>query len=150
MSAEQPQVYLSAIDQERFGIRTARASNVTVDGLSSAIDFCRTNNVVLLIARCITSEIKSAQAMEQHGFNLMDTLVYYARNLLKTQIPPDTGQVLVRSIRQGEEDTVKIIAAESFQGYFGHYHADNRLDREKCDEVYSLDLVFHEKLQIKS
>ena len=29
------------------------------------------------------------------------------------------------------------MAAESFKGYFGHYHADPRLDREACDAVYS-------------
>src|SRR5262249_9679157 len=29
------------------------------------------------------------------------------------------------------------LAALAFQGYQGHYHADKRLDRSRCDEVYS-------------
>lgn len=137
MSGDLPQVYLSAIDEDRFGIRTARVSNVTADKLLSVIDFCETNNVVFLIARCQSSEIKATQAMENHGFILMDTLVYYEQKLFKTKIPSDTGSALVRPIKSGEEDEVKTIATKSFKGYFGHYHADSRLDREKCDEVYS-------------
>ena len=29
------------------------------------------------------------------------------------------------------------VAAASFRDYFGHYHADPRLDRAKCDETYA-------------
>ena len=28
------------------------------------------------------------------------------------------------------------MATEAFRGYYGHCHADQRLDRAKCDEVY--------------
>lgn len=66
----------------------------------------------------------------------MDTLVYYKRDLVKNPIPPDTGQAKVRSVQPGEEHAVKAVAAESFRGYFGHYHADERLDRAKCDAIY--------------
>jgi GNAT superfamily N-acetyltransferase len=31
---------------------------------------------------------------------------------------------------------VRKIAAAAFKGYRGHYHADPRLDTEKCDEAY--------------
>lgn len=136
MSSDLPQVYLSAIDEERFGIRTARAKQVTLDTLPAIMDFCRANDVTLLIARCLTSELRAAQAMEREGFVLMDTLVYYARKLLKKPIPPDTGEISVRPVRPGEEEIVKAVAAESFRGYFGHYHADERLDPVKCDEAY--------------
>jgi GNAT superfamily N-acetyltransferase len=136
MNSDPPAIYLSSIDEERFGIRTARASLVTLDMLPSIMDFCRANSVVLLIARCLVSEIRTAQAMEREGFVLMDTLVYYVRDLTKTPIPPDTGKIPVRPIRAGEEEAVKRVAAESFRGYFGHYHADPRLDRTKCDETY--------------
>jgi len=137
MSSDPPQVSLSAIDEERFGIRTAKALQVTLDVLPSVMDFCRTNRVALLIARCLASELQAAQAMERQGFTLMDTLGYYERNLVKKPIPQDIGKFLIRPIRPGEEDKVKINAAKSFRGYFGHYHADNRLDPTKCDEVYS-------------
>jgi len=136
MSVDSVEVRLSAIDEERFGIRTARASQVTLATLPIVLDFCRANHVKFLIARCLDSELAAAQAMEQKGFILMDTLIYYARSLKKMPIPPDTGEIPVRSIRPGDEEQVKIVAARAFHGYFGHYHADPRLDRTKCDEVY--------------
>ena len=137
MSSNASDVHLSAIDEERFGIRTARASHVTPDTLPSIIDFCRTNDVVLLIARCPVSEVRAAQALEREGSRLMDTLVYYVRDLTKTPFPPDITDIPVRIMRPGEEEAVKMVAAESFHGYYGHYHSDERLDPAKCDETYA-------------
>jgi len=136
MNDNSPQIELSAIDEARFGIRTARTSYVTVEGLSGVLDFCQANSVVLLIARCLTANTQAAQAMERYGFLLMDTLIYYERNLVKPPIPTYTGPVVVRPLQPGEEDGVKRIAGESFREYVGHYHADSRLDRTKCDEAY--------------
>jgi GNAT superfamily N-acetyltransferase len=129
-------VFLSAIDEERFGIRTAKALHVTLDVLPSVVDFCKANNVTLLIARTLTSDLSVAQAMEREGFNLMDTLVYYLRDLVRRPIPATNGNIPIRPISLGEEEKVKVVAAEAFRGYFGHYHADERLERAKCDETY--------------
>ena len=52
-------------------------------------------------------------------------------------MPDDTGSSFVRPINPGEVDPVREIAAASFAGYTGHYHADSRLEREACDDVYS-------------
>jgi ribosomal protein S18 acetylase RimI-like enzyme len=101
------------------------------------MDFCRANGVALLIARCLVSELRAAQAMEREGFFLMDTLVYYACNLERTPIPSDTAQATWRPIRPGEEEAVRAVADQLFRGYAGHYHADERLDRTKCDEAYT-------------
>jgi GNAT superfamily N-acetyltransferase len=90
----------------------------------------------MLIARCPASELATVQLMEQRGFLLMDTLLYYVRHLAKPPIPEDRHAELIRPIRAGEEEPVKAIAAASFKGYFGHYHADARLDKTKCDETY--------------
>lgn len=130
------EVYLSAIDEKRFGNRTARAPEVTLQTLPHVIEFCQNNAVKLLIARCPVSELQVAQAMEREGFQLMDTLVYYRRELLKMPAPTDIGKATIRPLQPGEEEKIKAIAAECFQGYFGHYHADERLDRTQCDEVY--------------
>ena len=66
----------------------------------------------------------------------MDTLVYYSIDLINTRIFSDNGKVTIRKVRLGEEDRVKAVAGEAFRGYYGHYHADERLDDFKCDEVY--------------
>ncbi len=130
-------VDLSAIDEERFGIRTARCSAMTADFLPEAVAFCRENQVVLLIARCPVGDLPSVQAMERAGFFLTDTLVYYVRDLVALPIPADVGQVPVRPVRDGEEESVRDVAAAAFHGYSGHYHADSRLDPALCDQVYS-------------
>jgi GNAT superfamily N-acetyltransferase len=131
------QVELSEIDEQRFGIRTARSTEVTCESLPGVLDYCRRHDVRLLIARCRVSELAAAQALEQAGGGLMDTLVYYARDLLSTPIPVDTDGVSIRGIRPGDEAPVQAIAVEAFRGYVGHYHADPRPDRAKCDEAYT-------------
>ena len=137
MSLDEQIVYISEIDEERFGIRTARSVMVTVDNLPKIMDFCRNNNVKMLIARCLANDFSTVHAMEREGFCLMDTLVYYSMDLTNTPIPSDTGKATIRQIRSGEVDEVRAVAADAFRGYFGHYHADERLDNSKCDEVYT-------------
>lgn len=129
-------VYLSAIDEERFGIQTARAMVTTPDDVAQVLGFCRTNRAVLLIARCPAAELRTVQRMEQQGFLLMDTLLYYVRHLAKPPIPEDRNASLIRPLRPGDEEQVREIATQSFKGYYGHYHADPRLDSDKCDEAY--------------
>lgn len=129
-------VFLSDIDKERFGIRTARVVGITVKSLSSILDFCSKKNVKLLIARCSMFDLETAQAMERNGFLLMDTLVYYLINLDKKEIPSKNGAIYFRPIHADEEEAMASVAVESFRGYFGHYHADQRLDNNKCDEAY--------------
>jgi ribosomal protein S18 acetylase RimI-like enzyme len=68
---------------------------------------------------------------------LMDTLVYYSLDLTRQDVPVDKGVVLVRPIRIEEEEGMISVARESFRDYFGHYHADPRLDKYKCDEAYT-------------
>jgi len=130
-------VSLSIIDEKRFGFRTARASQVTRDNLPLILDFCRANQVVFLIARCSTDETHAAQDMERNGFLLMDTLVYYKRSLTDPPIPPDDGSLIVRSFRKGEEDIIRKISERAFTGYRGHYHSDEKLPQNLCDETYA-------------
>jgi len=137
MNSDHRLVHLSDIDEERFGVRTARAEEVTAAALPSVISFCHRHAVVLLIARCPASDLRAAQAMEREGFLLMDTLLHYGRDLLNAPIPADSPVIPVRAALPGEEGDVAEVAAQAFRGYLGHYHADERLDRGQCDEVYT-------------
>jgi GNAT superfamily N-acetyltransferase len=137
MSSDHPLVRLSEIHEERFGIRTARAEQVSAEMLPSVLSFCRRSEVALLIARCPASDLRAAQAMEREGFLLMDTLVHYRRDLVDVPIPAENPLLEVRAFSPGEEDEVVEVAAQAFRGYPGHYHADERLDRRQCDEVYT-------------
>jgi len=137
MNSDHPFVRLSDLDEERFGIRTARTDHLTAEALPSVLSFCRLHAVVLLIARCPASDLRAAQAMEREGFLLMDTLVHYGRDLLNVPIPAENAAIPVRAALPGEEGEVVEVAAQAFCGYIGHYHADERLDRHQCDEVYT-------------
>lgn len=136
MGLVSPDILMSDIDTERFGIKTARVVGLTSESLYPALDFCSEKKVKLLIARCDMSDLDAAQSMEKHGFLLMDTLIYYTLDLIKHPIPSDHGVACVRPLRTGEEETIILIAQEAFRGYFGHYHADKKLNNSQCDEAY--------------
>jgi GNAT superfamily N-acetyltransferase len=129
-------ISLSAIDHERFGIVTARDGLVTPETLATDLGFCGAHGVRLFIARCRTEELAVAQGLEEAGGRLMDTLVYYARVLVKGDLPENRCKIPIRPVRAGEDSAVRAVARDAFQGYSGHYHADPRLDRQKSDEAY--------------
>ncbi|MBL4653820.1 MAG: GNAT family N-acetyltransferase [Flavobacteriales bacterium] len=81
--------------------------------------------------------MKTVQAMEKNGFFLMDTLVNYARDLHKTPLPEDSGQIPIRPVQSRDSEQVQQVACEAFKGYSGHYHADERLDSLECNSVYT-------------
>ena len=131
------EVYLSELDEKRFGIKVAKAMNITAAKLPHIMKYCSDNDVSLLIARCKTTEIISVQEMEKEGFILMDTLVYYNRDIQNKLIPQDEEKKRIRILGQGEEKRVREIAAGAFRDYFGHYHMDTRLSRQACDDIYT-------------
>ena len=130
-------VFLSDIDQERFGIQIARAPHVAFETLQSILHFCHAHTVKLLIARCDSNDMRSIQAMESNGFFLTDTLLYYRCDIstaVKHHVAPNIN---IRPAGSGEAELIKNLAIEAFRSYVGHYHADPRLDRQKCDEAYA-------------
>lgn len=129
-------VELSPLEEARFGIRTARAPQVTRAELPSVLHFCRQQGVMLLIARCLVSDLPVAQEMERLGFRLMDTLVYQAYDVASRPIPEDREQVPIRLLRPEDVAHIEPLAATVFRGYDGHYHADPRLDPAQCDAAY--------------
>jgi GNAT superfamily N-acetyltransferase len=135
MSAEPALARLSALDTERWQAVTAKASDVTAAVLPRVLKFCSENAVRLLIARCPAADLAAAQAMERAGFQLMDSLVYYSRNLAGS-LPDDASALRIRAHAAGDEAGVRRVASQAFAGYLGHYHADPRLDRRQCDEAY--------------
>jgi hypothetical protein len=111
-------VAFSEIDSERFGVRIARAPNVS-DNLSRVLDFCAAEQIDLLIARCATSDLGAAQSMESNGFLLMDTLVYYSFDLTKKEIPEDPCEVRVRRLQPGDEAEIPRVASPHSKATWG-------------------------------
>jgi len=127
---------LSPIDSERFGFQAAKGTMVAPSDVPAFLEFCTLNDVEFAIVRCSAQKLDIVQRLEHAGFFLTDTLVYYRRDLARVAIPQDDNPIAIRSYFPGDEVEVGAVAAESFKGYYGHYHADSRLDRAKCDEVY--------------
>jgi ribosomal protein S18 acetylase RimI-like enzyme len=136
MPVEDPGVRLSQLDSERFGIVAARCDGLTAEQLQATLEFCRSQDVQLLIARCSVEDLATVHSLGKAGFELMDTLVYYQRDLARSPVIAHDDE-LVRLLEAGEEDDVEAIARTSFRDYSGHYHADQRLDRDACTEVYA-------------
>jgi GNAT superfamily N-acetyltransferase len=129
-------IYLSALDYQRFGVRTAQVRDLSEDERMTLANFCHENAVQLSIVRVNVNKLLLIQKLEEEGYRLMDTLVYYALKFDKKGIPRDSNSHEIRPVRPDELAEVSAIAQESFKGYYGHYHADPRLPKEKCDEVY--------------
>lgn len=98
--------------------------------------WCRESRVDLLIARCAASAIAAATAMEDAGGRLMDTLVYWERDLERRPFQAEPGERPVRPAVAGDRARLEEIARASFTGYFGHYHSDPRLDPAAATEGY--------------
>lgn len=130
------QFSLSDIDYARFGVTTLSVKNVTADDFHTLETFCIENDVKLSIVRILSSELAVVQRMEKDGYRLMDTLVYYAFKFDKKSIPELVSNYHLRPVTQDDIEAVSQIAEASFEGYYGHYHADPNLPDDKCDEVY--------------
>jgi len=132
-------IALSDIDQQRFGVVTAKCTARHPLDLILFDEWCRQHQVKFVIARVRTTDVQLAQRLEGVGFRLMDTLVYFQRELVPTDseaITIPTGYRLDWDGRPSPGEMEKT-AALAFKNYIGHYHADTRLPTEKSDGVYS-------------
>ena len=128
-------VSISEIDSERFGFPIARDPLFTASTLEATVRACRDGGTKMLIARCDVADVAAAQAMEAVGGRIMDTLVYYVRDL--DEGVPEVAGGRTRLLQPGDENGVRGVAVEAFKNYIGHYHADPRLEKAKCDEAYA-------------
>jgi GNAT superfamily N-acetyltransferase len=125
----------SALDSARFAIRVFRGRADNVEATADLLQFARSTDLDLLIVRCPVEAVAAAQALERSGAFLTDTLVYYRG--------PTSGFVLsaapspsVRLCQEADRESLQATARASFAGFFGHYHADPRLDPIAATEGY--------------
>jgi RimJ/RimL family protein N-acetyltransferase len=126
----------SPLEEDRFGIRAARAFVDNVNGIDEIEAFCTANDKQLLVVRCPASNIRVVQELENRGARLMDTLVYFDRGIAGAPLPERSGSIRVRRAVPSDEQIVGQVARLAFAGFFGHYHADERLDRAASDASY--------------
>jgi GNAT superfamily N-acetyltransferase len=132
---------LSSLDSQRFGMTVAKASPASPEEVEATLEACRAQGVKLLISRVPGERLALAQRLEERGARLTDVLVYYGRSIAEAReallkLPAERSGVRIRPAVPADAPAVRDVARRCFQGYLGHYHADPRLDRQACDEVY--------------
>lgn len=129
-------IALSPLDEERFGVRTAKASLSVNDDAAATLEWCRDQDVALLIVRCPMSSTPAIHQLESAGGRLMGILVRWTFEFDRHDLPPDTHPARTRLASLEDLPAILEIARAAFHGYEGHYHADPRLDPDSCDDVY--------------
>ena len=131
----EPATY-SALDSKRFGIRVFRGRADNVEAATDLLEFARSTDLDLLIVRCPAESVAAAQTLERAGALLTDTLVYY-RGPTSGFVPSAAPSPSVRLCQEADRAFLQAIARASFAGFFGHYHADPRLDPIAATEGYA-------------
>jgi len=127
---------INDLETARFGIVAARLIDPATS-LDEVNAQARYMGVQMITTRIEASNFSRIHALEADGYRLMDTLVYYTRSLLDL---PETETRYkdfdIRCVVPSDAPAVAEVARAAFQGYFGHYHADPRLDNLAADEAY--------------
>lgn len=129
-------INISQVDQNRFNCITAKVDLGFSDSVEELHLQAINLGVQLLIVRLPTYLIKKAQELQEKNAILTDTLVFYEKNI-EDYFDDPLPQGYCHG-HAGPRDICEIerVAATSFKGYLGHYHADSRLDKYDCDQIY--------------
>jgi GNAT superfamily N-acetyltransferase len=127
---------ISETDTDRFGLVYVRATNVAKSNIADALAYCRRHGAGVCIARCDAGDFAAMEALEDEGFRLKDTLLYYEATLTQAPIPEPRLAIPIRAATAGEGDAVGALARAAFADYFSHYHADLGFDRAKVDDAF--------------
>lgn len=130
-------VSLSELDCARFGRRVAKTAPDSEAAWRDTLESCAQHGVELLIARIDSARLALAQRMEGDGARLTDVLLQFRCTRLREAAPAPVGGHRIRACLPLEADRVRELARACFRGYASHYHADARLERSACDEVYA-------------
>lgn len=131
------EIYLSNIDQERFSRVIAKAKIDDSDDIRQLIVTARQMEAELIILRLPTTAVKAVQTLEKYGAILTDTLVYFQKKKInKYDVRLPDGYIACAA-QSCDADEVSHLAADTFKGYLGHYHTDDRLDKSDSDDVYT-------------
>ena len=140
-------------DSRIFGIPMCSIQELIVDAnepnrdeiirglLSIVLDWSRKQDYRFILAKTYTNDIHSIHALEQAGFLLVDTLLFYEVNFQKTPfssipIQERSKDVIIRMAEPKDEAELKLLAKAAFKKHFGRYHSDPKLTNEQATQVY--------------
>jgi hypothetical protein len=130
-------VTFSELDSHRFKVRIGKVTTSAGADVASILASAQALNLDMLIGRVITSDMRTIHQLEAHGFHLMDTLIHYKKTNFSGVASQIMGRFSLRFASMEDENPIRSLAEEAFSNYLSHYHADPKLDRSRCNEVYA-------------
>ncbi len=122
----------AALDSKRFGVEVFRSQVEHEDDATAAIG-CDAD---LVIARVRTHDVALVQRLEGAGFFLTDTLVYFRGETAAFGAPGSVEGLEIRDVAEAERTQLEDVSRGAFANFFGHYHADPRIDAALATEGY--------------
>jgi predicted GNAT family N-acyltransferase len=128
--------YISQIDTRRFGFKIARINDATRLMTAGFIQLLKEQGIVLIIARIDSENLAAINALEDSGFRIKD-IHYTWRHTAGEPINDKylNSNIIIRPAVTEDILPVSRIAQHAFDQY-GHYFADQRLDKDRCREIY--------------
>ncbi len=127
--------YISQLDSERFGIKTAKLNTWNTEP-SLLVKKLKNEGVSLVISKVGCNELDLIHKLEDLDFKVMDFQVTYTFHLERNNVPEirDKG-FHIREATEIDTDEIVSVAEKSFENY-GHYAADKKLDVSEVKNIY--------------
>lgn len=129
--------YISELDSSRFGFKIAKVNDFDLHPETTLL-FLKENGVKLVLSKVSLDNFKLINVLEKNNFSIKDIQVTYKfdlKNYVKNSLHLNSEYIL-RDAEQRDINELQEIATESFNNY-GHYFEDEKLDRDKCNCIYS-------------
>jgi len=128
--------FISKLDSDRFGFNIAKINNYVFE-IEKTLNFLKENNVKLIISRVPLNNLKLLNELEKKGFEIKDIQATYKYKLINIQhnFAQISDEVKLRNAELKDSKELELIALDSFKNY-GHYSANDKLDKNKCNEIY--------------
>lgn len=128
------EIYLSKLDTDRFGFQVAKISD-SIENPSMILQELKKISTKLVIARINLKKMKLINQLEKIGFTYKDAQITFSFDLNK-ELPINTHKdFLLTKYNSRHLSQIIEMTKYSFKNY-GHYFADEKLDKDKCLEIY--------------
>lgn len=128
--------YISKLDSDRFGIKIAKVNDYSI-GVNKVLAFLKDNKVDMILTKIDANNIDLINELERNLFQIKDIQVTYKFDLKNYCVNRsyENSDLIIRDATLDDIHNLEEIALDSFWNY-GHYSADDRLDKAKSNEIY--------------
>ena len=125
---------ISKIDSDRFGFMVAKLTP-DISDVKTIIESLKKKSVRLVIARVPLTNVPLINKLEVEGFQYKDSQLTYNYCLDRILPDRDCKELIITDYMPAHYDQIMSLTEKSFSNY-GHYFADDRIDKSKCRLIY--------------